>query len=262
MLKLWNISTLAILGTVFATSVWAAENTVATVNGVAIPQARAELMVKAAAAQNRADSPELRKVIRDELIKLELLVQEARKAKLDKNPDVIQQVEQAQLSVLGTAYLQKYAQENQVTEEQLKKEYDRIKASPARSEFDVRHILVATEDEAKSIISELGKKGKFEEIAEAKSQDAGSAARGGSLGWTAPNNLVPSFANAMISLKKGEISKVPVQSQFGWHVIRLDDVRDIQIPAYEELKPQILQRVQQLLLQDLFVELRSKAEIK
>jgi len=262
MLKLWNISTLAILGTIFATSAWADENTVATVNGVAIPQARAELMVKMAAAQGKADNPDLRKAINEELINLELLVQEAKKAELDKDPNIVQQIERAQLSVLGGAYLQKYAQENQVTDAQLLKEYDRIKASPAPSEYEVSHILVADEDTAKSIISELNKKGKFEEFAKAKSQDSGSAERGGSLGWTTPNNLVPSFANAMVNLKKGEFSKVPVQSQFGWHVIRLDDVRDIKIPAYEELKPQIIQRVQQQMLQELFNTLRSKAEIK
>ncbi|MDX8384932.1 MAG: peptidylprolyl isomerase [Gallionella sp.] len=262
MLKRWNLSTLALLGTIFATSVWADENTVATVNGVAIPQARADLMVKMATAQGQADSPQLREAVRDELINIELLVQEARKSKLDKNPDIIQQVEHAQLSVLGGAYLKKYAKENQVTEERLSKEYDQIKASPAPSEYEVSHILVADEDTAKSIISELDKKGKFEEIAKEKSQDAGSAARSGSLGWTSPQNLVPSFASAMVNLKKGQISKEPVQSKFGWHVIRLDNVRDVTIPGFAELKPKILQRIQQMMLQELFAELRSKAKIE
>jgi len=262
MLKICNISSLVLLGSIFATSTWAADDTVATVNGVAIPQVRADLMVKMATAQGQADTPDLRKAVRDELIKLELLVQKAREDKLDKDPEVIQQIAQAQLSVLGTAYLQRYAANNQITEEMLKKEYDKIKASPVPSEYEASHILVSTEDDAKSIIAELGKKGNFEEIAKEKSQDSGSAQRGGSLGWTSPQNLVPSFANAMISLKKGQISKVPVKSQFGWHVIRLDDVRDVNIPGYAELKPKIIQRMQQLLLQELFADLRSKAKIE
>jgi peptidyl-prolyl cis-trans isomerase C len=262
MRKLWNLSILAILASIVAAPAFADDTVVATVNGVAIPQEKAELMVKMAVAKGQNDSPKLRATINDELINVELLVQEARKDKLDKDPDTIQRIEQVQLSVLADAYLQKFFQGNKITEEQLVKEYDRIKTSPSRSEYEVSHILVADEDTAKSIISELGKKSKFEEIAKAKSQDAESAERGGSLGWTAPNNLVPSFANAMLNLKKGELSKIPVQSQFGWHIIRLDDVRDLKIPAYKDLKPQILQRVQQQLLQELLVGLRSKAKIK
>ncbi len=262
MLKLCKLSVLTLLGTLLATSALADGNTLASVNGVTIPQARSDLMVKMAEAQGQNDSADLRKAIREELINLELLVQEAKKADLDKNPDVVQQMDRAQLTVLGGAFLQKYAQEHPIGDEQLSKEYDRIKASPTRSEYQVRHILVETEAEAKSIITQLGKKADFAKLAMEKSKDFGSAEKGGSLGWAIPNNFVPPFANAMLSLKKDEYTKVPVQSQFGWHVIRLDDVRDLKIPAFEDIKQQILQRLQQQMLQDLFTELRSKAKIE
>jgi peptidyl-prolyl cis-trans isomerase C len=126
----------------------------------------------------------------------------------------------------------------------------------------VSHILVDTEDEAKAIIAQLGKKGKFDKIAKAKSKDAGSVEKGGSLGWAVPSNFVPPFANAMLSLKKGTYTKEPVKTQFGWHVIKLDDIRSLKIPSYEELKPQMQQRLQQQIVQDLIADLRSKAKIE
>ncbi|MDO8292331.1 MAG: peptidylprolyl isomerase, partial [Gallionella sp.] len=118
-----------------------------------------------------------------------------------------------------------------------------------------------TEAEAKDIIAQLGKKAKFEKLA-AKSKDTGSAAQGGSLGWAVPSNFVREFANALLNLKKGEYTKEPVQSQFGWHVIKLDDTRELKVPSFEEVKPQLQQRLQQQSIKKAIDELRAKAKIE
>jgi peptidyl-prolyl cis-trans isomerase C len=262
MLKTGKFAALAIVSVLAINPAFAEDKSAAMVNGVSIPQARIDLRVKAAAAQGQPDSPEMRKAIREDMINLEVLAQEAKKNGADKNPEVIEQIEIAKESVLVGSYVQDYAKNHQISEDQLKQEYDKLKANLGKSEYNARHILVDTEDEAKAIIAQLGKKGKFDKIAKAKSKDAGSAEKGGSLGWAVPSNFVPPFANALLSLKNGEYTKEPVKSQFGWHIIKLDDVRSLKIPSYEELKPQMQQRLQQQIIQDLIADLRSKAKIE
>lgn len=261
MLKTGKFAALAILGALAINPAFAEDKSAALVNGVSIPQARIDLRVKAAAAQGQADSPELRKAIRDDMINLEVMAQEAVKAGLDKNPDVVQQVELAKQSVLVGAFVQDYAKNHPISEDQLKQEYDKLKAKLGNKEYNTRHILVETEAEAKDIIAQLGKKAKFEKLA-AKSKDTGSAAQGGSLGWAVPGNFVPEFANALLNLKKGEYTKVPVQSQFGWHVIKLDDTRELKVPPFEEVKAQLQQRLQQQSIKKAIDELRAKAKIE
>lgn len=262
MLKSGTFATLAVLGALVSAPAYSEDKSAAMVNGVSIPQARVDMMVRIATAQGQPDTPELRKAIREEIINRELLIQEAKKDGLDKDPEVIQQTELALQSVLISSYMQDYARKHPLGDELLRQEYDKLKTSLGNDEYEARHILVETEDEAKAIIAQLGKKGKFDKLAKEKSKDAGSAERGGSLGWAVPSNFVPPFASAMVALKKGEYTKVPVQSPFGWHVIKLDDVRALKIPSFEELKPQILQRQQQQLLQELMAELRGKAKIE
>jgi peptidyl-prolyl cis-trans isomerase C len=262
MLKTGKFAALALLTALAVNPAFAEDKSAALVNGVSIPQARVDLRVKMAAAQGQADSPELRKAIRDDMISLEVLTQEARKMGMDKDPEVIQQTDLAIESVLVGAFVQDYAKKHQLTEEQLKQEYEKLKVNLGKSEYNVSHILVDTEDEAKAIIVQLGKKGKFDKIAKEKSKDAGSAEKGGSLGWAVPSNFVPPFANAMLSLKKGTYTKEPVKSQFGWHVIKLDDVRELKVPSFEELKPQIQQRLQQQSIQEYIADLRSKSKIE
>ena len=262
MLKTVKIAALAIIGILAINPAFAEDKSAAMVNGISIPQARIDLRVKAAAAQGQPDSPELRKAIREDMINLEVVAQEAKKNGLDKNPEVIEQMELAKESVLVGAYVQDYAKSHPITEDQLKQEYDKLKTTLGSNEYNVSHILVDTEDEAKAIIAQLGKKGKFDKIAKAKSKDTGSAEKGGSLGWAVPSNFVPPFANALLSLKKGTYTKEPVKSQFGWHVIKLDDVRSLKVPSFEELKPQMQQRLQQQTIQDLITALRSKAKIE
>ncbi|MDP2694510.1 MAG: peptidyl-prolyl cis-trans isomerase [Gallionella sp.] len=261
MLKTGKFAVLAILGALAINPAFAEDKSAALVNGVSIPQARIDLRVKAAAAQGQADSPELRKAIREDMINIEVMAQEAVKTGLDKNADVVQQVELAKQSVLVGAFVQDYVKNHPVSEDQLKQEYDKLKAKLGNKEYNTRHILVETEAEAKGIIAQLGKKAKFEKLA-AKSKDSGSAAKGGSLGWAIPSNFVPEFANALLNLKKGEYTKEPVQSQFGWHVIKLDDTRELKVPSFEEVKPQLQQRLQQQSIKKAIDELRAKAKIE
>jgi peptidyl-prolyl cis-trans isomerase C len=150
---------------------------------------------------------------------------------------------------------------NPISEDVLKQEYEARKAKLGDKEYNARHILVGTEDEAKAIITQLNKKTKFAKLV-AKSKDTGSAAQGGSLGWAVPSNFVPPFAQALQSLKKGEYTKVPVQSQFGWHVILLDDERALKVPAFEEVKPQLQQRLQQQAVQKAIADLLAKAKVE
>ena len=261
MLKTGKFAALVILGALAINPAFAEDKSAAMVNGISIPQARIDLRVKAAAAQGQADSPELRKAIREDMINVEVMAQEAAKLGLDKNAEVAQQVELAKQSVLVGAFVQDYAKNHPISEDQLKQEYDKLKTRLGNKEYNARHILVETEAEARDIIAQLGKKAKFEKLA-AKSKDAGSAAQGGSLSWAVPSNFVPEFANALLNLKKGEYTKVPVQSQFGWHVIKLDDTRELKVPPFEEVKAQLQQRLQQQSIKKAIDELRAKAKIE
>lgn len=261
MLNTNKLAALAILSALVFNPAYAEEKSAALVNGVSIPQSRVDLAVKTELAQGQADTPELRKNIRETLIKRELMIQEADKLHLDKSPEVLQEMEMAKQSVLINAFLLDYMKKNPISEDVLKQEYEARKAKLGDKEYNARHILVGTEDEAKAIITQLNKKTKFAKLV-AKSKDTGSAAQGGSLGWAVPSNFVPPFAEALQSLKKGEYTKVPVQSQFGWHVILLDDERALKVPAFEEVKPQLQQRLQQQAIQKAIADLLAKAKVE
>ena len=256
---------MAILTALAINPAFAEDKSAAVVNGKIIPQERMELNVKAALEQGQTDTPELRKVIRDDLINREVIAQEALKGGLDKSADVLQQVEQAKQNALINAFIQENLKKNPITDEQLKQAYDTLKAKLGDKEYNARHILVETEAEAKAIIAQLEKKDKkapsFDKLAE-KSKDTASATHGGSLGWTVPSNMVEPFANALLTLKKGETTKEPVHSQFGWHVIKLDDVRPLQVPAFDQLKPQLQQRLQQQNIQKTVAELRAASKVE
>jgi peptidyl-prolyl cis-trans isomerase C len=262
MLKTGIFAALALIGAMVASSAFADDKSAAMVNGVSIPQSRIDMRVKIATSQGQADTPELRKAVRDDLISLEVLTQEAKKMGLDKDPEVVQQIELADQSVLVNAFVQDYAKKHQISDDQLKQEYEKLKVNLGSKEYKASHILVDTEDEAKAIIAQLNKKAKFDKIAKEKSKDAGSASKGGELDWAVPSNFVPPFANALVSLKKGTYTKEPVKSQFGWHIIKLDDERDLKMPTFEELKPQIQQRLMQQAIQEYVADLRSKAKIE
>lgn len=239
----------------------AANGPVATVNGVAIPQSRMELIVKERESQGQADSPEMRKNIREHLINREILSQEATKKGIDKSPEVAGQIEFIRQSVLVGAFLQDYQKSHPVTEAALKKDYELLKTRLGDKEYKARHILVEKEDEAKAIIAQIKKGAKFEKLAE-KSKDTGSKTKGGELDWAPAARYVPSFAEALAKLQKGQMTQEPVQSQFGWHVIRLDDVRPLKAPTFEEVKSELEQYAQQQERDKLISDLRAKAKVE
>lgn len=272
MLKTTKLAAFAILG-VIATSVYAedapaaskqAAKAAATVNGVAIAQERVDALVTSAATQGKPDTPELRSAILEQLVNNELVVQEATKKGLDKQPEFLDQVDMVKRDLLANAYIRDYVKSHPVSDSEVQQEYDKLKLAVGDKEYHPRHILVESENEAKSIVAKLKKGGKFETLAK-KSKDTGSRDNGGDLGWIPVGKIsvsyVKPFGEALLKLSKGQISE-PVQSQFGWHVIQLEDVRDFKMPPVEELKPRIVQALQQQAVKKALADLRAKATIK
>ena len=220
-------------------------------------QAYFDFMLKQRTAQGQPDTPELRTAVRDELNTRELLVREAKKQGLDKSPALKTEMDLTQQTVLVRAYMAEYLKAHPVPEDALRKEYDAIKGQIGDKEYKVRHILVDKEDEAKEIIASLQKGEKFEKLAD-RSKDTGSKANGGDLDWNAPANFVKPFADAMVALPKGKFTTTPVKSQFGWHVIQVDDIRDAKVPTFEEVKPQLSQRMQGQVVDKYLRDLRAK----
>jgi len=224
------------------------------------PKIYFDYLLKERLAQGQPDTPELRNAIKDELNTRELLVREAKKKGVDKTTDVKNQTELAAQTVLVRAYVADWVKANPIPEAALRKEYDTIKTQMGDKEYKVRHILVEKEDEAKEVIAELQKGGKFEKLAE-RSKDTGSKAAGGDLDWNAAGNFVKPFSEAMVKLPKGKFTATPVQTQFGWHVIEVTDIRDAKVPSFEEVKPQLQQRMQGQYLDNYFKELRAKGGV-
>lgn len=260
MLKYSKFAALIILPMIASNAVYAETKAAATVNGVVISQARLDVRVKAATAQGQPDNPELRNAVRDELINIEVLAQAATAKGLNKQSDVKQQIELAKQTILASAFIQDYVKSNPISDDVLKQEFERLNKQRGGKEYKVSHILVKTEDEAKAVVVQL-KNSKFEDVAIDKSQDPGSSVKGGDLGWASPANFVKPFADALVAMGKGKVSD-PVQSQFGWHVIKLEDTRDAKIPPFEEVKPNLTQHLQQQLVQKLISDQRAKATIK
>jgi len=233
----------------------------AVVNGKAVPSSRADLMVKQMTSQGQQDSPQLRAMIKEELINREILIQEADKLGLGNTADVKSQMEIARQSIVIRALVADFVKKNPVSEADIKAEYDRFKTQAGDKEYHARHILVDKEDDAKAIIAKLKAGAKFEDLAK-QSKDTGSAANGGDLDWATPATFVKPFSDALVALKKGQLTEIPVKTQFGFHVIKLEDVRAAKIPTLEEIKPQIAESLQQKKLQTFQEELRKKAKIQ
>jgi peptidyl-prolyl cis-trans isomerase C len=217
-----------------------------------------DFMLKQRTAQGQPDTPELRQAIRDELNTRELIVREAKKQGLDKSPGMKAEMDLTAQTVLVRAFMADYLKAHPVPDDVLHKEYDQIKSQMGDKEYKVRHILVDKEDEAKDIIAQLQKGEKFEKLASERSKDSGSKANGGDLDWNVPANFVKPFADAMVGLQKGKFTTSPVQTQFGWHVIELDDVRDAKVPGFDEVKPQLQQRMQGQIVEKYLKDLRAK----
>ena len=237
---------------------------IAIVNGKAVPKARADALIKQvqgqAAAQGQQLPPDIEQRVRDKLVLDEIFAQEAEKRGLAATPEYKSQMEQARQGVLTQALLASYVKANPVSEADVKGEYDKFKAQSAGTEYRARHILVEKEDEAKALIAQIKAGGNFEELAKKSSKDPGSGANGGDLDFAAPGSYVPEFSQAMVKLKKGEMTPEAVKSQFGYHIIRLDDTREAQFPPFDDVKGQLRQRMEQQKLAAFRDEIRVKAK--
>jgi len=233
-----------------------------SVNGVTIPQSRFDFIAKAQAAQGQPANPQSEQNIREQLITFELLSQEAAKQGLDKAPETQTQLEMARQNILARAFQQHYVKTAQVKDETLRAEYDRVKAQVGEKEYKPQHILVEKEETAKDIIAQLKKGADFDKLAKEKSTDTGSKENGGKLEWSNVSSFVKPFSDAMVKLSKGEYTTEPVKSQFGYHVIKLEDVRPSKIPPFEEVKDNIRQSEVQKQFAKVVADLRAKAKIE
>jgi peptidyl-prolyl cis-trans isomerase C len=235
---------------------------IAIVNGKAVPKARLDALAQQVAKSGRPITPEVQSQMRDAVITREIFAQEAEKLGLMGSDDYKNQMEIARQTVLITVLLDDFKKKNAVTDAELKAEYDKFAAANGGKEYKARHILVEKEADAKAVIASIKKGGKFEDIAKKQSKDPGSGANGGDLDWANPSSYVAEFTEAMLKLNKGQMTETPVKTQFGFHIIRVDDIRTAQLPAFEELKPQIAQQLEQQRLGSYQQNLREKAKVE
>jgi peptidyl-prolyl cis-trans isomerase C len=233
---------------------------IAIVNGKPVPQARLNTLVQQAERAGQQVTPELQAQAKDQVVLREIFAQEAEKRGITASADYKAQMELARQSIMIRELFEDYRKKNPVTDAEAKAEYDKFKAQATGTEYRARHILVEGEDEAKALIAQIKGGAKFDELAKAKSKDPGSGQNGGDLDFAKAENYVPEFSKAMTALKKGEMTETPVKSQFGWHIIRLDDTREAQFPEFEQVKPQIQQRLEQAKLQKFQDDLRKSAK--
>ncbi len=259
--KLSKLAAALLVGAIMSATAMAAGNAFVTVNGVAVSQNLANVFMAEQKAQGAPDSPELKNAVREELIRRELLLQEAKKAGLDKKPEVAAQADAARQAFFVRAYIQEFVKKNPVSDAQLKADYDKIKGQLGNTEYKTRHILVKNEDDAKAIIANLKKGAKFEELA-TQSVDPGSKDNGGDLGWASAGNFVKPFSDALTGLNKGKYTETPVKTDFGYHVILLEDTRPLNVPPFEELKPRLTQQAQAQQINKMVEGLRAKAKIE
>ncbi len=237
----------------------------AIVNGKAIPKAQLDKLVQ---KSGQPDNPQVRNQAREMLVTKELILQEADKRGVIQKESVREQLEQSRVGVLVAAVFEDYVEKEGVTEAELKAAYDSVKAQYSGKEYHVEHILVEKESDAKAIIAQLKAGANFEDIAKAKSKDPGSAPNGGDLGWVSEQSLVPEFSKSMVQLKNGQITDKPVKSQFGWHIIKMIDSRDVKAPTFEEVKPQLKKMIssdqnwQKAKFAEMMQKLRAKAKVQ
>jgi peptidyl-prolyl cis-trans isomerase C len=254
------LALIAAIGTLAAPAF--AQN-LAVVNGKAIPTSRIDAIVKQVVAQGQGqDSPQLREAIKRDLIAREVLMQEAIKQGYDKKPDVKQALDSARQAIVVNQLARDYIAKNPVTDAEIKAEYDRFaKTQAGEKEYHLRHILLGTEDEAKAVIAKLKGGARFEELAK-QSKDTGSAANGGDLDWAAPSAFPPEFAAGFTKLQKGGVTDTPVKTGAGFHVIKVDDVRAVKVPALDEIKSQIAESLTQSKLAAYQEEMVKKAKVQ
>jgi peptidyl-prolyl cis-trans isomerase C len=253
-----------VLGALFALPLAAQAQNIAIVNGKPVPKARVDALIKQvqaqAAAQNQTLPPDLEARVKDKVVMDEILTQEAEKRGLASTADYKAQMEAARASILTKMLTQDFAKKNPVSDADVKADYDKFKAQSAGTEYRARHILVDKEEDAKALIAQIKAGASFEELAKKNSKDPGSGANGGDLDFAAPSAYVPEFSQAMVKLKKGEMTQEPVKTQFGYHIIRLDDTREAQFPSFDDVKGQLKQREEQQKIGQFVEDMRAKAK--
>jgi len=235
---------------------------VATVNGVPVPQSRADYLMQQQLSRGGADTEQMRGMVRDELVNREILMQEAQKAGTAKQPEVQAQLDMARQEIIVSAYLRDWVRKHPITDAEVQQEYEKAKAEQGDKEYKARHILVESEDEAKALIAQLKKGGKFDDLATKNSKDGGSAQRGGELDWNVPAGYDKQFSDAMVKLERGKYTEAPVRTRFGFHIIQLDDVRPAKFATLAEVKPRIQQKLAQSRIEELVRGLKAKAKIE
>ena len=253
------ISSIA-LAVLAVSSVWA--QNVAIVNGKAVPLSRVDALSQQIAAQGKPVTPEVTAQIKDEVINREVFMQEAQKRGIDGSDEFKTQMELARQAIMIRALFADNQKKNPVTDAEIQAEYDKFASANGGKEYRASHILVEKEDDAKKLIADIKKGGKFADIAKKNSKDPGSGAKGGDLDWANAGSYVKEFSDAMTKLDKGKMTDVPVKSQFGFHIIRLDDLREAQLPPVDQVKPQISQQLVQQKLGAFQKEMRDKAKIE
>lgn len=254
-----SLLAVAVLGTA---ALSASAQNLAIVNGKPVPLERVTALKQQIERSGRQVPAEMDAQIKEEIIAREIFMQEAAKRGLDASPEFKQQMQLARETFLIRELFTDYQKKHPVTDAEIKAEYDKFVAANAGKEYRASHILVESEDRAKAIIAEVKAGKKFEDIAKKESKDPGSGAQGGDLGWASPANYVPEFTEAMVQLPKGGLTAAPVKSQFGWHIIRVDDVRDAELPALEDVKPQIAESLEQQKIMQFQEQLRAKAKVQ
>ena len=244
------------------TATLATAQNVAIVNGKPVPVTRLNVLAEQIAASGRPVDESIRAQLKEEVVLREIFMQEAQKRGVASSEEYKNQMALARETIMIRALFADFQKKNPVTDADMKAEYDQLVAANSGKEYRARHILVEKEDEARAVIKSLKGGAKFEEIAKKQSKDAGSGANGGDLDWAAAASYVPEFSEAMVKLEKGQMTQEPVKSQFGWHVIRVDDIRQAEIPKFDDIKPQIAQQMQQQKLKEFQQNLRDKAKIQ
>ena len=250
-------ATVAVIG---AVALPALAQNIAIVNGKPVPKARADLLITQITKGGQPRSPEMEAKVKEEVVLREIFLQEAEKRGLNASAEYKTQLEFARQTILIRELFSDYAKKNPITDADIAAEYDKFKAQSGGTEFHARHILVEKEEDAKALVKQLNGGAKFEDLATKNSKDTGSAQNGGDLGWSAPDAYVPEFSAALAKLKAGEMTQEPVKSQFGFHIIKLEETRPAQFPAFDDVKGQIMQRMQQQKVAEFQEELRSKAK--
>ncbi len=239
----------------------AADNAVATVNGKPIKQSLFDFIVKDATDHGQKVDDNVREVIMSKLISSELVLQEAQRAGLDKKSDFIAKEELTRRELLVNTYIQDYMKNHPVSESDTKAAYEKFKTELGDKEYNARHILVGSETEAKDIIAQLNKGADFSKTAKEKSKDPGSKEKGGDLGWFSLSGMVKPFSDGVAKLNKGGLTSEPIQTQFGWHVIKLDDVREMKAPPYDKVKDGLQKQLAQRQLEKMLTDLRAKSTV-